>query len=167
MNDEESKTQFLKKYPTIANKYESLLGDISDPLRIFLFTSGVAEKLAEIENMNDYRRALETVDLKPVSSSLTVKYKILTEWDRKILGTRYFASLCDLVSKDPESNTFTKDEVYDNASIGAYNRTIVIPLIIEKLKELKYITENEDNQIALTPQGKVNCGSEIVLDVSI
>jgi hypothetical protein len=167
MNDEKSKMQFLKKYPTIAKQYASLLSDISDPLRIFLFTSGAAEKLVEIENMNDYRRALDTVDVKRVSSSLTLKYKILTEWDRKILGTRYFASLCDLASKDPEYNTFTKDEVYDNASIDAYNRTIAIPPIIEKLKELKYITENEDNRIALTPQGKENCGSEVVLDESI
>jgi hypothetical protein len=77
------------------------------------------------------------------------------------------ASLCDLSSRNLGTNRFTKDEVYNNASIGAYTRTIVIPLIIEKLKELKYITEDDDNQIALTQEGKQNCGSEVVLDESI
>jgi len=165
---DESKKQFLEKYPAIAEGYKSLVYDTNDLLRIFLLEARAGEKLVEIENMNEYRRALDTVDVKTVSSTLTIKNKILNKWDRQILGTRYFESLCDLTFKNQGSRSkFSKDEIYNHASIGAYNSSIVIPLIIEKLKLLTYIREHEDNQISLTPLGKENCGNEVVLDETI
>ena len=47
---------------------------------------------------------------------------------------------------------------------GAYNRDIVIPPIIQKLRQLGYIEEYENDEISLTPLGRKNCVKQVVVD---
>jgi hypothetical protein len=53
---------------------------------------------------------------------------------------------------------------WGNLLRGAYNRDIVIPPIIQKLRQLGYIEEYENDEISLTPLGRKNCGKQVVVD---
>jgi cytidine deaminase len=90
---------------------------------------------------------------------------ILNKTDRTILGTRYFASICEKTKKSGGRRArFSKTEIYGTQLLDAYNREIVIPMIIEKLKGLGYIYENKNNKISLTTLGKRHCGQKVTLD---
>ena len=95
------------------------------------------------------------------------KPRILNEVDRKILGTRYFKSLCEKKDEHDDKSTFSKTEIYELTQLGAYNKEIVIPLIINKLKQLNYIVEDINERISLTDLGKRHCNEEVVLNKSI
>ncbi|HZI72104.1 MAG TPA: cytidine deaminase, partial [Nitrososphaeraceae archaeon] len=93
---------------------------------------------------------------------------VLNYTDRQILGTRYFQLLCEKTRENKgKRDIFSKTEVYGRGQLDGYNREIVIPLIIEKLKQLGYIEEYENNKISLTPLGNNNCGREVILNESI
>jgi cytidine deaminase len=93
---------------------------------------------------------------------------ILNDNDRTLLGTRYYDSLCKKTREHiGKIRDFTKVEIFEESELGAYNSDVVIPLIIDKLKELRYISENEKGQISLTTLGQKNCGRELMIDRSI
>jgi len=93
---------------------------------------------------------------------------ILNYSDRQILGTRYFQLLCEKTRENKgRRHRFTKTEVYGMGQLDGYNRETVIPLIIEKLKKLRYIEEYENGEISLTSTGTNNCGREVILDESL
>ena len=93
---------------------------------------------------------------------------ILNERDRMILGTTYFKSLCEKTKENiGKRDQFSKNEVYGNQLLDAYNREVVLPLIIHKLGQIGYIREYENGQISITSLGIQHCGEDVVLDESI
>jgi cytidine deaminase len=90
---------------------------------------------------------------------------ILSESDKKVIGTRYLELLCAKTQENQGKRfRFSKIEVYGIDRLDGYNRDIVIPPIIRKLKQLGYIEEYENDEISLTPLGKKNCGKQVVVD---
>ena len=84
---------------------------------------------------------------------------VLNERDRKILGTRYLKLLCEKTQENKGKRfRFSKTEIYGKGTLDAYNKDIVIPIIIDKLKQLAYIEEHENDEIMLTRLGRKNCG---------
>jgi hypothetical protein len=157
-----------------ADRLASLLGFLVEQLKRTLNVIEIKER-ADVSSI--FRHATEIRDsadqiiqkFRPaISYSRVERHKILNENDRRILGTRYFGSLCEKMSAAQGKRTrFTKREVFGEGILDAYNSDLVIPLIIEKLSSLGYIREHEKDEISLTHEGLRHCGEDIVLDESI
>lgn len=118
------------------------------------------------EDINHQEASNIVHGIQKILEFVSTKPRILNEVDRKILGTRYFRSLCDKTHTYGDS-VFSKTEIYGLTQLGAYNKEVVIPLIINKLKQLNYIAEDVNERISLTDLGKQHCNEEVVLNPSI
>jgi hypothetical protein len=157
-----------------ADRLATLVGFLLDQLKRTLSAAEIREG-AEVSKI--FRHAIEIRNnaneiiqqFKPAVSYTTVeKRKILNENDRRILGTRYLESLCNKTRAHlGKKSRFTKREIFGEGILDAYNKDIVIPLIVEKLKQLGYIKEHENDEISLTTVGQGQCGGEVILDESI
>jgi hypothetical protein len=139
-------------------------------LYVYYLTSlAVSNKLIHSHEDIDSEQANKIVDrvLHVIDRIHIEKRRILNERDRKILGTRYLHALCKKMNIEQREGPFFKYEIYKDAEIGAYNSEVVIPLIIEKLKKLKYIREDKDERISITNLGREHCKDEVTLDESI
>lgn len=100
-----------------------------------------------------------------ISHPFSIDQMTLNEKDREILGTRYLELLCDKAREYKGKKVrFSKIEVYGKGRFDGYNRDIVIPLIIRKLRQLGYIQEYTNDEISLTPLGRKNCGKQVVVE---
>lgn len=120
-----------KKFNYVDNdQYELLVSWIPIRNKLVHTNEGINHQ-ATSNIVHGIQKILEFVRTKP---------KILNEVDRKILGTRYFKSLCEKTHEHDDGSTFSKTEIYELTQLGAYNKDIVIPLIVNNLKQLLKIS---------------------------